>query len=158
MRLDSGAAVDVLMMPPHVHGRLFYNDDMSGFNFSRIKASIGDVSDKLIRYAKFDNRPSLAAQSALIAVTAMSHGFISSGADAASIAQLFCSQQGERRLMCSQSLVRIRHGRSQVAHQAVLQSVDPSVDRESLSTIPCVPHDRGLAYVGNLFDDVELAK
>lgn len=66
-RLDSGATVDVLMMPPHVHGRLFYNDDMSGFNFSRIKASIGDVSDKLIRYAKFDNRPSLAAQSALIA-------------------------------------------------------------------------------------------
>src|SRR5438477_425260 len=61
---DKGSAVDVLMMPPHVNGRLFYNDDMTGFNFSRIKASIGEVSDKLIRYSKFDNRPSLAAQSA----------------------------------------------------------------------------------------------
>ena len=64
---DKGSAVDVLMMPPHVNGRLFYNDDMTGFNFSRIKASIGEVSDKLIRYSKFDNRPSLAAQSAPIA-------------------------------------------------------------------------------------------
>ena len=64
---DKGAPVDVLMMPPHVHGRLFYNDDMSGFNFSRIKASIGEVSEKLIRHARFENRPSLAAQSALIA-------------------------------------------------------------------------------------------
>jgi len=55
------------MMPPHVHGRLFYSDDMRGFNFSRSKASIGEVSDKLLRYAKFEGRPSLVVQSALIA-------------------------------------------------------------------------------------------
>ncbi|HEY2968104.1 MAG TPA: cupin-like domain-containing protein [Casimicrobiaceae bacterium] len=62
-----GGAVDVMMMPPHVHGRLFYSDDMRGFNFSRSKASISEVSDKLLRYAKFEGRPSLAVQSALIA-------------------------------------------------------------------------------------------
>lgn len=61
---DKGGVVDVIMMPPHVHGRMFYSDDMQGFNFSRSKATIGDVSDKLVRYAKFANRPSLAVQSA----------------------------------------------------------------------------------------------
>ena len=64
---DKGGAVDAMMMPPHVHGRLFYSDDMRGFNFSRSKASIGEVSDKLLRYAKFEGRPSLVVQSALIA-------------------------------------------------------------------------------------------
>ena len=64
---DKGGAVDVIIMPPHVHGRLFYSDDMRGFNFSRSKVSIGEVSDKLLRYAKFENRPSLVVQSALIA-------------------------------------------------------------------------------------------
>jgi hypothetical protein len=64
---DKGATVDLIIMPPQVHGRLFYSDDMRGFNFSRTKASIGEVSDKLLRYAKFENRPSLAVQSALIA-------------------------------------------------------------------------------------------
>ena len=66
-RFDSGGAVDVIMMPPHAHGRLFYSDDMRGFNFTRNKGTIGEVSDKLVRYAKFDKRPSLAVQSALIA-------------------------------------------------------------------------------------------
>src|SRR5438309_4423614 len=48
---DRGGTVDALMMPPHVHGRLFYSDDMRGFNFSRSKATIAEVSDKLLRYA-----------------------------------------------------------------------------------------------------------
>jgi hypothetical protein len=63
---DNGGTVDVIIMPPHVGGRLFYSDDMRSFNFSRSKASISEVSDKLLRYAKFENRPSLAVQSALI--------------------------------------------------------------------------------------------
>jgi hypothetical protein len=54
-------------MPPHVHGRIFYNDDMSGFNFSRTKAPIADVSDKVVRHSRFANRPALVVQSALIA-------------------------------------------------------------------------------------------
>src|SRR5437762_13712468 len=36
---DKGGAVDVIIMPPHVGGRLFYSDDMRGFNFSRSKSS-----------------------------------------------------------------------------------------------------------------------
>lgn len=64
---DSGLPVDALMMAPHVKGRVFYSDDMRGFNFSRDKATITEVTDKLRRYAKFDNRPSLVVQSALIA-------------------------------------------------------------------------------------------
>jgi hypothetical protein len=64
---DSGTPVDTLMMAPHLKGRQFYSDDMRGFNFSRSKATITEVTDKLQRYAKFDNRPSLVVQSALIA-------------------------------------------------------------------------------------------
>jgi hypothetical protein len=66
-RFATGTEVDVLMMAPHVRGRLFYSDDMRGFNYSRNKGTLKDVSDKLLRYSKFDNRPSLAVQSALIA-------------------------------------------------------------------------------------------
>ena len=62
-----GGPVDAIIMPPHVHGRIFYNDDMSGFNFSRTRSSIAEVSDKLIRYSRFENRSSLVVQSALIA-------------------------------------------------------------------------------------------
>jgi cupin-like protein len=65
-RFTNGAAVDVLMMAPHVRGRLFYSDDMRGFNYSRSAGTIKEVSDKLLRYSKFDNRPSLAVQSALL--------------------------------------------------------------------------------------------
>jgi hypothetical protein len=32
---DSGKPVDVLLAPPHVKGRIFYNDKMTGFNFTR---------------------------------------------------------------------------------------------------------------------------
>jgi len=66
-RFGNGHAVDVVMMPPHARGRLFYSDDMRGFNFTRTKGTIAEVSDKLLRYAKFDHRPSLAVQSALLA-------------------------------------------------------------------------------------------
>jgi hypothetical protein len=46
---------------------LFYNADMSGFNFTRIKLTIRELNDKLLRYAKFERRPTLAVQSALLA-------------------------------------------------------------------------------------------
>jgi hypothetical protein len=65
--LDAGSAVDALVMPAQEHGRLFYNADMSGFNFTRSKATIRDVNDKLLRYARFERKPTLAVQSALLA-------------------------------------------------------------------------------------------
>ena len=59
-----GGAVDAIIMPPHAKGRLFYSDDLRGFNYTRSRTSIGEISDKVLRYAKFDNRPSLVVQSA----------------------------------------------------------------------------------------------
>ncbi len=64
---DSGSPVDVIIAPPHVKGRIFYKDDMSGFNFARSRLPISAVNDKLVRYSAFQNRPSIAVQSALMA-------------------------------------------------------------------------------------------
>jgi len=64
--LDTGAPVDALMMPAQEQGRLFYNADMSGFNFTRSRATIREINDKLLRYARFERRPTLAVQSALL--------------------------------------------------------------------------------------------
>jgi hypothetical protein len=65
--LDSGKAVDALLMPAQARGRIFYNDDMTGFNYTRHRSPISEVSAKLVRYAAFDNRPTVAVLSALIA-------------------------------------------------------------------------------------------
>ena len=66
-QFDSGAAVDVLRVPPHSRGRIDYNDAMTGFNFSRDKATISSVTEKLLSCARFENRPAIAIQSATIA-------------------------------------------------------------------------------------------
>ena len=63
---DSGKEVDVLMAPPRVGGRIFYNENLDGFNFTRHKSTIRAVNEKLSRYAAFQKRPSVAVQSALI--------------------------------------------------------------------------------------------
>ena len=65
--LDAGFPVDTLVLPAHERGRLFYNADMSGFNFTRSRSTLREVNDKLLRYAKFERKPTLAVQSALIA-------------------------------------------------------------------------------------------
>jgi hypothetical protein len=64
---DRGAPVDVLMMPSHVKGRIFYDERMDGFTYTRDKLSISAVNEQLLRYAAFQNRPSVVIQSALIA-------------------------------------------------------------------------------------------
>ncbi|MDY7538555.1 cupin-like domain-containing protein [Undibacterium sp. RTI2.1] len=65
--LDNGAAVDVILTPPQEDGRIFYNETLDGFNFLRNKLSISAVLDQIMRYSQFDQAPSLAIQSALIA-------------------------------------------------------------------------------------------
>ncbi|WP_394777694.1 cupin-like domain-containing protein [Undibacterium sp.] len=65
--LDAGTPVDAILMRPEAEGRVFYNDDMNGFNFLRNKVSISAVIGQLTRYAQFENPPSVAVQSALIA-------------------------------------------------------------------------------------------
>jgi len=64
---DSGAPVNAIMTKPEVKGRVFYRDDMSGFNFVRNRLPISAVIDQLMRYSTGQNPPCVAVQSALIA-------------------------------------------------------------------------------------------
>jgi Cupin-like domain len=66
-RLDSGRDIDAIMTPPEARGRIFYNVDMSGFNFLRNRLPVSQVLQQLARYAAFDAPPAVAVQSALIA-------------------------------------------------------------------------------------------
>jgi len=64
--LDNGAPVKAVMVPPGKDRRVFYTDDLSGFNFIRNKLPISQVIDQVARYAAFAEPPSVAVQSTLI--------------------------------------------------------------------------------------------
>ena len=61
---DNGTPVDAIMTPPEVEGRIFYNDDMSGFNFVRNRLPLSAVAEQVLRYAAFARPPAVAVQSA----------------------------------------------------------------------------------------------
>jgi cupin-like protein len=65
-RFDSGKAVDALLAAPDIDGQVFYNADMSGFNFLRNRLPLAAVAEQILRYAQFPKAPAVAAQSALI--------------------------------------------------------------------------------------------
>jgi cupin-like protein len=65
-RFDDGTAVDAIMTPPEVAGRVFYDDAMNGFNFVRNRLPIAAVAEQVLRYSAFPNPPAVAVQSALI--------------------------------------------------------------------------------------------
>jgi hypothetical protein len=65
-RFDSGKAVDALLTAPEIDGQLFYNEDMTGFNFLRNRLPLAAVAEQVLRYAQFPKSPAVAAQSALI--------------------------------------------------------------------------------------------
>ena len=65
-RLDSGAPVDALLTPPDIDGQIFYNEDMTGFNFHRNRLPLSEIAEQVLRYAQFARPPAVAAQSALI--------------------------------------------------------------------------------------------
>lgn len=46
-RFDSGVQVDAIEMPAQAHGRMFYNDTMSGFNFSRQRVPFTHILQRL---------------------------------------------------------------------------------------------------------------
>jgi hypothetical protein len=73
-RFDKGHPVDAIMTPPEVEGRVFYNADMSGFNFVRNRLPLSAVAEQALRYANFDRPPAVAAQSAI--VSACLPGFV----------------------------------------------------------------------------------
>jgi hypothetical protein len=64
---DKGFYVDAIRTPPSARGRIFYNDDMSGFNFTREKVTVSAALDRIGKNARFDKPPALALQSAPIA-------------------------------------------------------------------------------------------
>lgn len=64
--LDSGEAVEAVMVPPGRGGRLFYADDWNGFNFLRQPMPISQVIEQVLRYVHFDNPPAVAVQSAVM--------------------------------------------------------------------------------------------
>ena len=65
-RFDNGTAVDALMTPPEVEGKLFYDAAMNGFNFVRNRLPITAVAQQVLRYGAFARAPAVAVQSALI--------------------------------------------------------------------------------------------
>jgi hypothetical protein len=65
-RFDSGKSVDALLTAPQIDGQLFYNEDMTGFNFLRNRLPLAAVAEQILRYAEFPKSPAVAAQSALI--------------------------------------------------------------------------------------------
>jgi len=65
-RFDKGNPVPAIMIPPEVEGRVFYDADMSGFNFLRNRLAISAVAEQALRYSGFARAPAVAAQSALV--------------------------------------------------------------------------------------------
>ncbi|MBI3230236.1 MAG: cupin-like domain-containing protein [Burkholderiales bacterium] len=66
MRLDNGNGVDAILLAPQEKGRVFYNDEMTGFNFARKSMPISSVIEALVRYSHFAQYPAIAVQSAKI--------------------------------------------------------------------------------------------
>ena len=64
---DRGAPVDALLMPPEVEGRIFYNEDRSGFNYLRSRRTLSSIVEQVARYSRFETAPAVVAQSAPIA-------------------------------------------------------------------------------------------
>ena len=57
--LYSDNPVTVYHGDPEIKGRVFYNDDMSGFNFSSFKANLNQVLDKLLEHLDDPNPPTM---------------------------------------------------------------------------------------------------
>jgi len=65
-KFDSGKAVDVIRMPPSANGRIFYNDALDGFNFTRDRGAISSAIRQVAREARFEKPTGVAVQSAPI--------------------------------------------------------------------------------------------
>jgi hypothetical protein len=63
-RLDNGAPVDAIMTPPEAAGRIFYAEDLNGFNFVRNRLPLTAVAEQVLRYGAAAGAPAAAVQSA----------------------------------------------------------------------------------------------
>ena len=59
LKFDQNVVVDALHLPASEHGRMFYNQDMSGFNFSRNRMPFRTVLQTLLEYQKNQDSDSL---------------------------------------------------------------------------------------------------
>ena len=64
---DRGGEVDVIRMPPSAKGRIFYAENLNGFNFTRERGPISSVTRAIAKNAKFANPSAVVVQSAPIA-------------------------------------------------------------------------------------------
>lgn len=62
--LDSGVEGDAVLVPAGLDGRMFYEPDLSDFNFARRPLTVSQVLQQLARYSHFDSPPSVALQCA----------------------------------------------------------------------------------------------
>ena len=65
-RLDNGKQILMMEGPPSIRGRIFYREDMSGFNFDRRPTLISAMLERLLAQAKDPNPPTLFIESAPI--------------------------------------------------------------------------------------------
>lgn len=65
-RFDNGHPVDAIMTPAEIQGRIFYDREMSGFNYLRNRLTLCAVAEQALRYSTFERAPAVAAQSALV--------------------------------------------------------------------------------------------
>jgi hypothetical protein len=64
---DQGQPSAAVLLPPEEEGRLAYDAQMDGFNFMRTPRTVTQVLEQVLRYARLDNAPAVAMQSAKIA-------------------------------------------------------------------------------------------
>jgi hypothetical protein len=65
-RFDRDSEIHTTYGPPSTGGRIFYNEDLSGFNFRVAPARLSGSLDYLLEHANDDPAPLLAIQSAVI--------------------------------------------------------------------------------------------
>jgi cupin-like protein len=64
--LDSGKPVAGLRTPPSARGRIFYNDNLDGFNYTADQMTVSSVVERMRKYAKLASPASVAILSALV--------------------------------------------------------------------------------------------
>jgi len=64
--LDNGGKVAAMRLPPSAGGRIFYNAHLEGFNYTRDETTLGEVLDRMARYASHSRPAGIVVQSALL--------------------------------------------------------------------------------------------
>lgn len=64
---DAGSTVDTIIGPPEISGRFFYNEAMSGLNFTREQARIGTSLDRIMALDDFGESESVYIESMPVA-------------------------------------------------------------------------------------------